>query len=75
MTEYEREKVRDLINGMTAEEREIARVEIEKKDKACVRCEHIFTCKGKPEGVVLCINFKERKKQDGRTPDVYQKNY
>lgn len=37
-----------------------------KKDKTCVRCEHIFTCKGKPEGVTLCLNFKERKKKDGR---------
>ena len=65
LTEYERQKVVDLINGMSDEEREIARVEIAKKDKSCVRCEHIFNCKGKPEGVFLCLNFKERKLNNG----------
>lgn len=70
MIEYEKQKVRDLINGMTDEEKEIAGEELakwqQKKDKTCVHCGHIFTCKGKPEGVMLCINFKERMKQSGR---------
>ena len=69
LTAYEEQKVRDLINGMTDEEKEIAKEELakwqQKKDRACVRCENIFTCKGKPEGVTLCLNFKERKKKDG----------
>lgn len=32
-----------------------------KKDRNCRRCELIFDCKGKPQGVELCIRFKERK--------------
>ena len=32
-----------------------------KKDRHCRRCELIFDCEGKPEGVELCIRFKERK--------------
>lgn len=31
-----------------------------KKDKECVTCEHIFDCKGKPENVKCCLNYKER---------------
>lgn len=31
-----------------------------KKDRECIRCEHIFDCKGKPQEVKQCINFKER---------------
>jgi hypothetical protein len=31
-----------------------------KKDKGCILCQHLIDCKGKPENVKLCINFKER---------------
>ena len=31
-----------------------------KKDKECITCEHIFECKGKPENVKRCLNYKER---------------
>lgn len=34
-----------------------------KKDRHCRNCEWIIDCKGKPPGVVLCIRFKERKRQ------------
>lgn len=36
-----------------------------KKDKECLHCEHFFDCKGKPEHVERCLNFKERKKDNG----------
>ena len=37
-----------------------------KKDRHCRNCQKVIECKGKPEGVELCINFKERKrKEDG----------
>ena len=32
-----------------------------KKDRVCIHCEKFFECKGKPEHVKDCINFKERK--------------
>ena len=32
-----------------------------KKDKECVKCEYIFDCKGKPDGVIRCLKYKERK--------------
>ena len=35
-----------------------------KKDKECITCEHIFECKGKPENVKRCLNYKERKKSE-----------
>ena len=37
-----------------------------KKDRECIHCERFFDCKGKPEGVKLCVNFEERKDKDGR---------
>ena len=37
-----------------------------KKDRECIHCEKFFECEGKPEGVERCINFTERKKEDGR---------
>ena len=36
-----------------------------KKDKECLHCEKFFDCKGKPKDVELCLNFKERKKDNG----------
>jgi hypothetical protein len=36
-----------------------------KKDRECAECANLFDCKGKPEGVKRCLNFKEVKK-DGR---------
>lgn len=33
-----------------------------KKDRGCVRCEWIFSCKGKPPGVKDCLNFHERRR-------------
>ena len=33
-----------------------------KKDRECAECEHLFDCKGKPEHVKRCLNFKEVKK-------------
>lgn len=35
------------------------------KDKECIHCEKFFDCIGKPAGVTHCINFKERKREDG----------
>lgn len=32
-------------------------------DRECAMCEHLFTCKGKPEGVKNCINFEARDKE------------
>ena len=37
-----------------------------KKDKECIHCEHFFDCAGKPKEVKLCLNFKERKDENGR---------
>ena len=37
-----------------------------KKDRECVRCEHIFDCQGKPHEVKQCIRFKERTDSNGR---------
>lgn len=31
------------------------------KDKGCVYCKKLRTCKGKPRDVKLCVNFIERK--------------
>ncbi len=39
--------------------------EVLKKDKECIHCENFFDCNGKPEKVKLCLNFKERKDEDG----------
>lgn len=36
------------------------------KDKECIMCEKFFDCKGKPKEVKQCLNFKERKKKNGR---------
>lgn len=36
-----------------------------KKDRECAECEHLFDCKGKPEGVKRCLHRKEVK-TDGR---------
>ncbi len=33
-----------------------------KKDRECAECEHLFDCKGKPEHVKRCLNFKEVRK-------------
>lgn len=36
------------------------------KDRECIKCDRLFECKGKPEGI-QCIAFtprKERKKYD-----------
>ena len=32
-----------------------------KKDRECLKCERFFDCRGKPEYVKNCINFKDRK--------------
>ena len=37
-----------------------------KKDRECLHCEKFFECQGKPKEVNQCLNFKERKEQDGR---------
>ena len=37
-----------------------------RKDKECIMCEYIFECPGKPEGVNLCIKFKERTIEEPR---------
>jgi hypothetical protein len=37
------------------------------KTRECIQCDRFFECKGRPQGVVRCVNFVERKKQrDGR---------
>lgn len=41
-----------------------------KKTRECLHCEHLFKCKGKPLNVDKCLNFEERKKEDGRTQNV-----
>lgn len=41
--------------------------DVRKKDRECIRCENFFDCEGKPEGVKRCINFKERKRENGRS--------
>lgn len=35
-----------------------------KKDRFCLRCEYVIECKGKPHGVTMCINFKERARKN-----------
>ena len=45
-----------------------------KKDKECIHCEHFFDCAGKPKEVKLCLNFKERKDEDGRKTNVCENN-
>lgn len=35
------------------------------KDRECIHCEKFFDCQGKPRGSI-CVNFEERKKDDGR---------
>lgn len=37
-----------------------------KKDRECIHCEKFFDCKGKPQNVQRCIEFKERKQDNGR---------
>ena len=36
-----------------------------KKDRECIHCEKFFDCPGKPEGTRECLNFVERKTEDG----------
>lgn len=36
------------------------------KDKECIKCEKFFDCKGKPKKVKQCLNFTERKNDNGR---------
>lgn len=36
-----------------------------KKGKECIHCEKFFDCPGKPKNVERCLNFKERKDEDG----------
>lgn len=36
------------------------------KDRSCIKCNKFFECKGKPRGA-LCVNFEERKDDDGRS--------
>lgn len=36
-----------------------------KKDRECIQCEKFFECEGKPQDVKRCINFVERKKDNG----------
>ena len=35
------------------------------KDKECIHCEKFFDCEGKPAKVKACLNFTERKDEDG----------
>lgn len=45
-----------------------------KKDRECIHCEKFFDCAGKPEKVKLCVNFVERKDEDGREKNVCKNN-
>lgn len=36
------------------------------KDRECIHCNKFFDCKGKPRGT-SCLNFEERKNEDGRS--------
>lgn len=38
-----------------------------KKDRNCIHCERLFECKGKPIEVNQCLQFKERREEDGRS--------
>ena len=42
-------------------------MEVEKmvKDRECLKCEKFFDCKGKPKEIKQCLNFAERKKENG----------
>lgn len=31
------------------------------KSMECVKCKHLFDCKGKPREIDKCLNFEERK--------------
>lgn len=33
-----------------------------KKDRNCMHCEKLFDCKGKPQEVKRCLQYKERRK-------------
>ena len=37
------------------------------KNRECIQCEKFFECKGKPQDVVRCLNFTERKKKEWQT--------
>jgi hypothetical protein len=36
-----------------------------KKDRECLHCVKFFECNGKPKEVQQCINFQERKQDNG----------
>ena len=36
------------------------------KDKECIHCNKFFDCMGKPKGTRDCVNYEERKKDNGR---------
>lgn len=36
-----------------------------KKDKGCVFCRHIFSCKGRPKGNGLCLHYEDRRGKNG----------
>ena len=36
------------------------------KSKECIRCGKFFDCNGKPKTVERCVNFVERKKENGK---------
>lgn len=45
------------------------------KDRNCRLCQFVIECEGKPEGVELCLNFRERKlKENGGKKDVHTEN-
>ena len=46
------------------------------KDRNCRRCMFVIECKGKPEGVELCLRYIERKLQeDGGKKNVHTENH
>lgn len=41
-----------------------------KKTRECMSCQHLIKCKGMPLNVDRCVNYEERKKEDGRKKNV-----
>lgn len=42
------------------------------KDRECIHCMKMFSCKGKPRGI-KCVCM-EKRDEDGRETNVYKKN-
>lgn len=64
---YKRRRKNERKHTETSPRRYIMSEELKlTKTRECIHCEKFFDCNGKPKEVARCVNFVERKKQDGR---------